>query len=121
MIKKIRYIMPLYVFLMHFYFKVLTCIKSNSIPLHPNCQNLMKLLFQQNWALLFALKNNLPFCVWSGPHYLLFLQLKPSMAKTRSNEQCVGHRGRAKEKKKERREKSTTTKARVEYLLTSDV
>lgn len=46
-----------------------------------------------------ALKHSLPFCVSPGPHYQLFLQLKPTMAKTRSNEQCVGHRGRRKEKK----------------------
>lgn len=75
----------------------------------------MKLVFHQDLALLYALKDSLPFCVWPGPHYLLFLQLKPTMAKTRSDEQCVGHRGRGKEKK--RKEKSTTTKARDEYLL----
>lgn len=59
----------------------------------------MKLVFQQDLALLYALKDCLPFCVLPGPHYLLFLQLEPTMVKTWSNEQCVGHRGRRKEKK----------------------
>lgn len=64
-----------------------------------------------------ALKEALPFCVFPGPHYQLFSQLKCTMAKTRSNEQRVGHGGRIKEKKREK----STTKARGEYLLTNDV
>ena len=55
-------------------------------------------VFQQD--LLYTLKDILPFCVSPGPLHLPFSHLKSTMAKTRSNEQCLGHRNRKRKEKK---------------------
>ena len=65
---------------------------------------------------LCCLKNGMPFCVITSP---AILKKTFTMVKTQSNEKCVGHRGSVEEKR--RGEKSTTTKARGEYLLTNDM
>lgn len=41
-------------------------------------------------------------CHFVFPRYLQFSQLKPAMAKTRSNEQCAGHGDRTEEERKGR-------------------